>query len=225
MILRRFLCLFLCLGFLSLPVRGEESPKYVALTFDDGPSGRYTTRLLEGLSRRKVTATFFLCGYRMKEYPALTQKIQDQGHEIGLHGYSHSCMKAMDRQVLEREIADTFALLPTGCQPTFLRPPGGATSDAVLSAARRSGLAVLGWSVDPRDWESRDVPAITAAVTSNIRPGDVILLHDMSDSSVDAALAIVDQLQKQGFRFVSAKELARLRGCPTEPGRIYKHFR
>lgn len=225
MILRRLLCLIFCFCFLPIPARGETDAKYVALTFDDGPSGRYTARLLEGLAQRNVTATFFLCGYRMKEYPALTQKIQDQGHEIGLHGFSHSSMKSMDAQALERELNDSMSLLPTGCRPMFLRPPGGAVSKGVQDAARRSGLAILNWSVDPRDWDSQDVPAITAAVTSNIRPGDVILLHDMSDSSVDAALAIVDHLQKQGFCFVSAKELARLRGYPTEPGRIYKHFR
>ena len=225
MILRRLLCLFFCFCLLPQPAWAKSTSKYVALTFDDGPSGRYTARLLEGLSKRKVTATFFLCGYRMKEYPALTEKIQAAGHEIGLHGYSHSSMKNMDPQALERELNDSLALLPAGCKPVFLRPPGGATSKGVQDAARQAGLAVLGWSVDPRDWDSQDVPAITAAVTSNIRPGDVILLHDMSDSSVDAALAIVDQLQKQGFCFVTAKELARLRGYPTEPGRIYKHFR
>ena len=224
MILRRILCFALCLSLFSIPVRAESAPKYVALTFDDGPSGRYTSRLLEGLAQRNVKATFFLCGYRLKEYPKLAARIQSEGHEIGLHGYSHSSMKKMDNEQLEREIADTFALLPPGCRPVFLRPPGGAYSPAVENATRQAGLAILNWTVDPRDWASHDAPTIAAAVTAAVTDGDVILMHDMSDSSVDAALDIIDTLKKQGFRFVTAKELARLKGHAIEPGKIYKSF-
>lgn len=224
MILRRWLCLLLCFGFLMLPVRAESGAKYVALTFDDGPSGRYTRALLDGLARRNVKATFFLCGYRMKEYPSLTRRIQAEGHEIGVHGYSHSSMKEMPLQTLEREISDTLALLPEGCRPLFLRPPGGECSRVVGAAARHAGLGILSWSVDPRDWATDDSAAITAAVISNVRNGDVILLHDMSDSSVDAAFAIIDNLKKQGFAFVTAKELARLKGQAIEPGKLYRSF-
>lgn len=224
MILRKWLCVLLCFSLLSIPVRAEEAPKYVALTFDDGPSGRYTRTLLDGLSRRGVKATFFLCGYRMKEYPSLTQRIHTEGHEIGLHGYSHSSMKEMDRQVLERELNDSLALLPSGCRPVFMRPPGGEDSPTVHRVARRMGLSVLSWSVDPRDWASDDAAAITAAVTSNIRNGDIILLHDMSESSVEAAFSIIDGLRKQGYTFVTAKELARLKGCSIEPGKLYRSF-
>lgn len=224
MILRRILSLILCLSLFAIPVRAASPTKYVALTFDDGPSGRYTARLLDGLAQRDVKATFFLCGYRLKEYPKLAARIQNEGHEIGLHGYSHSSMKKMDNEQLEREIADTFALLPTGCRPSFLRPPGGLTSPAVENASRQAGLAILSWTVDPRDWASHDAPTIAAAVTGAVTDGDVILMHDMSDSSVDAALAIIDRLKKQGFRFVTATELARLKGYAIEPGKTYKSF-
>jgi peptidoglycan/xylan/chitin deacetylase (PgdA/CDA1 family) len=86
------------------------------------------------------------------------------------------------------------------------------------------GLSVLSWSVDPRDWASDDAAAITAAVTSNIRNGDIILLHDMSESSVEAAFSIIDGLRKQGYTFVTAKELARLKGHSIEPGKLYRSF-
>ena len=163
--MRRFLALLLTLPLLGLPVQAAYGNRYVALTFDDGPSGRYTRTLLDGLSRRGVKATFFLCGYRMKEYPSLTQRIHTEGHEIGLHGYSHSSMKEMERQVLERELNDSLALLPSGCRPVYMRPPGGEDSPTVHRVARRMGLSVLSWSVDPRDWASDDAAAITAAVT------------------------------------------------------------
>lgn len=93
--MRRIFSVILCLSLLVLPVRAAESEKYIALTFDDGPSGRFTRRLLEGLEERDVKATFLLCGYRLKDYPDTAQAIFDAGHEIGLHGYSHSSMGKM----------------------------------------------------------------------------------------------------------------------------------
>ena len=113
MILRRIFILLLCFC-ISIPAYGAKQSPCVALTFDDGPSGRFTRALLDGLERRQVKATFLLCGYRLKDYPKEARRIQAEGHEIGLHGYSHSCMADMCQEELERELADTLALLPEG---------------------------------------------------------------------------------------------------------------
>ena len=224
--MRRLLCLVLCLTFLIFPVQAaQKNEKYVALTFDDGPSGQYTQRLLDGLAQRDVQATFLLCGYRLKEYPTIAQDIFDAGHEIGLHGYSHENMAKMTYNQLAREIQDNRALLPRGCKPVFLRPPGGNTGDVVVQAAKDAGLALLKWSVDPRDWATHDAAAVETAVVDTVRSGDVILLHDMCDCSVDAALAIVDRLQAQGFRFVTVTELARIKDARIQPGVMYSAFR
>ena len=223
--MRRFVVLFLILSLLCPGVRAEQTEKYVALTFDDGPSGRFTQRLLEGLKERNVKATFLLCGYRLQEDPKLAQAIQDGGHEIGLHGFSHRDMSKMTCQEAAREIADTYALLPKGCRPTFLRPPGGAWGPELARAAADTGLALLNWSVDPQDWANHDAQAVQAAVIGNIQDGDIILMHDMCDCSVDAALAIVDTLQAQGFRFVTVSQLAMLRGITPKPGVMYTRFR
>lgn len=221
--MRRLFVIILCLR-LVCPVYGAAEEKYVALTFDDGPSGRFTRNLLEGLAQRDVKATFLLCGYRIQDYPKEAKRIHAEGHEIGLHGYSHTCMDKLCKEDLEREIADTLALLPSGCRPVFIRPPGGKGSPQLLDAAKQADLAVLGWSVDPRDWASHDAQVIKKAVTDSVRSGDVILLHDMSDSSVEAALAIVDELKAQGFTFVTATELARLQGVTIHPGSVYNRF-
>ena len=223
MFLRRILALLLCLG-LATPAYGAKAEKHVALTFDDGPSGRFTRALLDGLQKREVKATFLLCGYRLKDYPREAKRIHQLGHEIGLHGYSHSCMAKMCPEELERELADTLALLPEGCKPAFLRPPGGNYNEIVLEAARQAGLGVLSWSVDPKDWACSDAQVIGQTVVKMVRDGDVILLHDMSDSSVEAALRIVDDLKAQGFRFVTVTELARLKGIAIEPGKVYQKF-
>ena len=221
--MRRILSVLLCLALLPLPVQAEET-KYVALTFDDGPSGRYTRQLLDGLQDRGVKATFFLCGYRVKDYPDIAQRIFDEGHEIGFHGYSHKNMQTMSRRDIAGEIVDTQALLPQGCFPKFLRPPGGCCSDGLRQVAEARQLSILSWSVDPRDWATRDTAAIETAVLKNIKDGDIVLLHDMTVSSVNAALDIVDTLLEEGFEIVTASELARLRNIRLKPGATYTAF-
>ena len=220
--MRRML-FFLFLPLLVFHVHAAET-KYVALTFDDGPSGRFTERLLEGLYDRGAKGTFLLCGYRIDQYPELTQRIFEEGHEIGLHGYSHKTMKTMSRRGIAQEIMDTEALLPEGCRPVFLRPPGGFSSDPVVEVAKARGLPILKWSVDPKDWATDDTSAIETCVLDRIRDGDIVLLHDMSDSSVDAALAIVDRLLEEDFEFVTVSELAKIRQAKLIPGREYEAF-
>lgn len=222
--MRRTIALLLSLTFLILPARAVRGSKYVALTFDDGPSGKYTRALLDGLYDRGAKATFLLCGYRIKDYPDIARRIQEEGHEIGCHGYSHDSMKDMSRRQIAQEIQDTEALLPEGCRPVFLRPPGGLTSDAVRQVAQARGLAILHWSVDPHDWEIHNKAAIEKAVLEKVRDGDVILLHDMTTASVEAALDIVDALMEQDYEFVTVSELARLRGLRPKAGTVYKKF-
>lgn len=222
--LKRLFALLLCLCLLSLPARAQEPDKLVALTFDDGPSGRFTRALLEGLEERGVKSTFLLCGYRMEQYPKLTQMIHEAGHEIGLHGYSHDPMDQMCLRDLCREIDKTTALLPDGCKASFLRPPGGQFNALTKSAAESRDLALLSWSVDPRDWATKNAAAVEAHVLYQVRDGDIVLLHDMSNSSVEAALAIVDKLLAQGFRFVTVSQLAKEKGVTAKTGQVYYRF-
>ncbi len=221
--MRKLLFSVLLLTALAIPARAEE-PKYVALTFDDGPSGKYTRKLLDGLEDREVKATFLLCGYRIQEYPDITQRIFDDGHEIGHHGYSHKTMKAMSRRDIGAELIDTETLLPEGCVPAFLRPPGGITTDGVRQVAEVRNLAILSWSVDPRDWATQDTAAVETAVLKNVKDGDIILLHDMTQSSVQAAFDIIDTLKEEGYEFVTVSQLAKLRDTPIQPGKTYKSF-
>ena len=222
--MRRLFLFVLTLPLLFLPVRAAYGSRYVALTFDDGPSGKYTRALLDGLYDRGAKATFLLCGYRMTNYPDITQRIFEEGHEIGYHGFSHTPMKSMSRRNIAQELMDSQALLPQGCKPAFLRPPGGFSSEAVRQVAEARGLAILHWSVDPEDWATHNTAAIEKAVLDQVRDGDIILLHDMSDSSVKAALDIVDALLKQDYEFVTVSELARLRGIKPKPGMTYQKF-
>ncbi len=222
--MRRILAAMLCIGFLILPVRGTEYAKYLAITFDDGPSGRFTRHLLDGLEQRQVKATFLLCGYRIRQYPQETERILRSGHEIGCHGFSHRSMEDMSRREIAAEIDDTLALLPEGAAVRFLRPPGGCCSDAVRQVAQAKNLAILSWSVDPKDWATDDLQRIEKAVLGSVSDGDILLFHDMSDSSVTAALELIDLLQGKGFRFTTVSELAALRGVSLRAGKTYTAF-
>ena len=222
--MRRVFIAAILLCFLGLPMEAREEKSCVALTFDDGPSGKYTERLLEGLAQRNVKATFLLCGYRMEDYPELTNRIYLGGHEIGYHGYSHDNMGTMSRRRIAEELEKTGMLLPEGCEPVFLRPPGGEISDGVRQVASVRLLGLLKWSVDPKDWALKDPALVTKRVLSQVKDGDVILMHDMSDSSVTAALDIVDQLRHRGYEFLTVSELAEKRGVRIRPGETYSRF-
>lgn len=219
--MRKIILGVLFLLLLTIPVSAEP---LAALTFDDGPSGKYTRALLDGLEERSVNATFFLCGYRLEQYPELAERILSSGHEIGIHGYSHNNMAKMSMTQIAEEIRKTRALLPTGCEPVFFRPPGGLTTKSVSRAAAEERLALLHWDVDPKDWALHDSTSVISRVLDRVADGDVILLHDMSDSSVEAAFAIVDALTERGYRFVTASELAAIRNGAVSPGVAYSKF-
>ena len=219
--MKKILSALCCLVLLLTPCRAAEE-KRVALTFDDGPSGRFTRALLEGLAERDTKATFFLCGYRLETYGALAEDMTSAGHEIGIHGYAHKDMSAMSKEQIRQEIEKTAALLP--CESVLLRPPGGKASQTVTEVAREMGLSVIQWSVDPRDWAICCPETIEQNVLNCVKDGDIILLHDMSDSSVEAALVLVDRLKAQGYVFCTVSELAASRDTTLSPGVVYHSF-
>lgn len=218
------LCAMLCASA-HLPARAEEA-RCVALTFDDGPSGRFTERLLDGLAERGVKATFFLCGYRIEQYPALAARIASEGHEVGSHGDKHRYFTDMSAREVCADLAAAAEKLQTaaGVAPTLLRPPGGLYDADVLRQSVCAALPIVLWSVDPRDWCCSDSDCVTRRVVENADDGDIILMHDMTDSSVDAALRAIDAMQKDGFRFVTVSELAAQKGVRLCGGTVYHRF-
>ena len=217
--LRKLLCALLAAALLAGPVRAAPC---VALTFDDGPSGDNTLALMALLEEKQVRATFFLCGYRIEAYPALSGALRAAGHELGVHGYSHDCFDAVDPAQLRDEIARTAALL--GGTPALLRPPCGAWNAQVREAAREAGLSVILWSVDPEDWRCRDPAEIARRVCERASDGSVILLHDLYPDTVEAAGRIIDRLRAEGYEFRTVSELAEQTGAELRPGEVFSGF-
>ena len=193
--------------------------KLIAITFDDGPRRNTTERLLDGLQER-ASATFFLIGKQIEGNEDLVRRMQAEGHQVGSHTWNHVRLQGVSRETLQREVGRTEETLEAllGGGPYWLRPPYGA-----VDAADRELLQVpmIKWSIDPRDWEKLNTPQVKAAVLENAAPNQIILLHDIYDTSVDAALEIVDTLQGEGYRFVTVQELLEANGIQPEAGVLY----
>ena len=220
------ICLALaCL--LAVPARAGGAPRgYLALTFDDGPSGSITKTLLDGLRARDVHATFFVCAYRVEQFPDTLVQIAEQGHEIGLHSVCHTYMDEMTAAEVEADLVANREIVTevSGVSPRLFRPPGGLYSRELTKAAAAEGLSVVLWSVDPRDWDPVSRKTAAQSVVRGAAPGSVILMHDLSEGSVRAALQAVDELRAEGYEFCTVSELAELTGHALVPGGVYSSF-
>lgn len=181
-------------------------PLQVALTFDDGPHQTCTPALLDGLKQRGVKATFFLMGENIAGKEALVQRMQEEGHLIGNHSYRHIQMTKEGAEQACAEIEQTEEIIRsiTGSRPEYLRPPYGAWNEQLEC---RVNLTPVLWNVDSLDWKLQNTEQIVRRVEKDVKNGDIILMHDIFPTSVEAALRIVDDLQKQGYEFVTVEEL------------------
>lgn len=182
------------------------STKKIALTFDDGPHPTYTPMLLDGLKERGIHATFFLLGQSAQNYPDLVRRMQEEGHLIGNHTFYHTDLKNADAVTLNREVVKTNEVIEkiTGETPQYIRPPFGSHDD---NLEEMTGMLVVLWTVDPLDWCCEDAASIVRRVEENAQDNAIILMHDSYKSSVMAALTVVDELQKQGYEFVTVDEI------------------
>ena len=197
----------------------EEAP-YVALTFDDGPHPGTTDRLLDGLRERGARATFFLVGKEIAGREELVKRMAAEGHQVGNHTWSHVRLSGRTASEIAAEVRQTEEVLEEllGEGVYWLRPPYGLVDEAAETAVT---VPMVKWSVDPRDWESRNTDQVVRAVRSAVQPNSIVLLHDIYPTSVEAALQVIDALQREGYRFVTVEELLRRNGVTPELGVLY----
>lgn len=183
---------------------GEE--KRIAITFDDGPHRLYTPKLLDGLKERGIHATFFLVGENIGNNEALVKRMAEEGHLIGNHTFSHVQLTKMKKEDACREVQQTNERIcaVTGAPVLYIRPPYGSWNDELQEEIP---MTVTLWNLDSEDWKSQNTGKIVELVESEAKEGSIILLHDIFDTSVEAALRIVDDLTAQGYTFVTVDEL------------------
>lgn len=194
---------------------------YVALTFDDGPKDSTTPVLLDGLARRGVHATFFVIGENVEGNELLLQRMEGEGHQIGLHTYHHKSLDRLNAAGFYAEVDQLRATLTAlvGREAFMLRPPYGMMNAATQA---RAAAPIILWSVDPEDWSDRDTARQVAAIVDKAQDGDIILLHDIYPASVETALQVVDALMAKGFHFVTVEQLFAVRGRTPENGTVYR---
>lgn len=187
---------------------GEDKAerKVVALTFDDGPHKLYTEKLLDGLKQRGVKATFFLIGESIEGNEELVRRMSEDGHLIGNHTYHHVQLTKETKEEALEEIKLTNQKIfdVTGKEPTYIRPPFGSWSEEL---AEEIDMTPVLWNVDPTDWKNQNCQSVTVHILKNVGDSDIILLHDIFSTSVDAALQVVDKLQEKGYTFVTVEDL------------------
>lgn len=195
----------------------------IALTFDDGPKAGVTDVLLDELEKRNVKATFFLIGSQA-EFPEnreIIRRMAEDGHQIGCHTYHHVQMTALSENQQKQEILQWYQVV-SGIIGDFsyaLRPPYGCVNNAVC---RSLNVPVVLWSVDTEDWTGKSAGEIADYVISEAKDGDIILLHDIFEESVQGAVMALDDLMRRGYTFVTVNDLLADRGIAIQSGKVYR---
>lgn len=211
----------------ALPTAGslEENnsiskQKLIALTFDDGPRRLTTSALLDGLSQRGVSATFFLIGNQLEDNEDLIERMDQEGHQIGIHTYDHISLAGLSQKDFSAQVDRTRQILTNILQHNgfFLRPPFGFVDEGIR---KNAGCPIILWSIDPEDWRDQNTARVVQFVVSHAQDGDIILMHDIFPESVDAALQIIDRLHSQGFLFVTVEQLFNARHITLKDGETY----
>ncbi|MDO5409018.1 MAG: polysaccharide deacetylase family protein [Lachnospiraceae bacterium] len=178
----------------------------IAFTFDDGPHPVWTQKLLDGLKKRGIRATFFVIGKSAEEHPELIKQMLEDGNQVGNHTYSHIQLTACSRNSALEEIQRTQDIIyrAAGFCPEYIRPPFGSWNDTLQE---ETSLETVLWDVDPYDWKVQDTDAIVRSILKQTKDGSIILLHDVYETSVDAALKVADIFLERGYRFCTVEEI------------------
>lgn len=188
--------------------RGPSHPRRLALTFDDGPD-EMTTRYLDVLDRSGVYATFFLMGDLSSQRRDLVLEYVRRGHQVAGHGYAHNRFTELSRIELLTELAKTEEQLPPSTTPRpWVRPPYGAIGPRSLAVCAAGGYTVALWSFDSLDHTVHEPDGLVArCAPANVRPGDVLLLHEGHEPTLAALPRIIDNLRGDGYELVTMSEL------------------
>jgi len=189
---------------------GNTHIKQVALTFDDGPDGRFTIQILNILKKYNVKATFFVVGRNAQKYPAVLKRIASDGHVIANHSWDHKDFTKLNKSQIRNEISKTQLLInkQVGNSVPIVRMPYGAFNKNVLKTIADMGYQNIYWSVDAKDWSGISTAAIQRNIKKDLKPGAIILMHcsgkpSSISNTVKALPQIIEMLKKNGYKMVT----------------------
>lgn len=200
----------------------DPNKPMIALTFDDGPgNGKSSDRILDILEKYDAKATFFMIGNRAVEHPDNVRRKAELGMELGNHSWDH---KKYDKKVKVEDIrkcSDAIMEI-TGQYPTAFRPPGGLSTKLIEKECANEDMPICLWNVDTQDWSVRNPSAVYKSVMNTVSDGDIVLMHEIYDSTADALKLIVPRLIKDGYQLVTFTELITAKtGEAPQPGVLY----
>lgn len=197
----------------------DSTKPMMALTFDDGP-GERTGELLDVLEKYNAHATFFMQGKNVEKYADVVKRMLSTGSELGNHSFDHKDLSKQPAEIINAQIDDTNGLLKqaAGQPATVMRPPYGAINDLLRKEA---DMPLILWNVDSEDWKSKDAQKVIAHVVETAGDGNIVLMHDVHSTTVDAAIELIPKLAAAGYQLVTVTELAESRGVKMEAGASY----
>jgi peptidoglycan/xylan/chitin deacetylase (PgdA/CDA1 family) len=202
----------------------DPSMPMVAVTFDDGPDKDTTPRLLDILWDNNARATFFVLGSRANANGNLIQRMVDEGHEIGNHSYNHPNLTKIGAKKIQEQLdlTDSAVFAQGGILPQLMRPTYGAVNDTVLATA---GKPVILWSLDTLDWKTKSAAKTISAVMERVQDGDIILMHDIHKTTIDACEVLIPRLVQSGYQLVTVSEMMRAKGVEPVCGKRYSRIK
>ncbi len=197
-----------------------QDKKLIAFTFDDGPSETNTNYLLDNLDKYDAKVTFFVLGSRVNSNKETIKRAYLEGNDIGSHTYNHRNLNLLSDVALMDEVKKTNDAIKgvIGKSPTLLRPPYGNLTDHGKELAN---MNIVLWNIDPLDWKYKDKNRVANEIIEHAHDGAIVLVHDIYKSSVEGALLAMEELQKQGYAFVTINEMAQLRGIKLDTTTSY----
>ena len=202
----------------------DKNKKAIAFTFDDGPSGALTNRLVDILEQNKAHATFFMVGNRMEYGAEVIRNVLNKGNEIGSHSYAHKNMKRQKLEDIvsgEEKTKEIYRNI-TGQELLYTRPPYGNVNKSIKETLDTTFIT---WNVDTEDWLHRDKDYIVNHILEHVSDGDIVLMHDVYETTIDAVEEVLPKLYAAGYQVVSVSELAELKGRTLEKHSLYRSLK
>ncbi len=202
----------------------DPAKKTIAFTFDDGPHGVYTEKIMDSLTKNKAGATFFMLGLQIELLPNVAKKVVDNGFEVGLHSYSHKnfTRQSISDTVYELERTNQLLYNAAGITTNLVRPPYGSINSTIQNEVDYSYIL---WNVDTDDWRYKDVDRLVNHVLDNVSDGDIVLFHDIFAPSAEAVKKVLPELYLKGYQVVDVGTLAKTKGQTIDLNKTYGSFK
>ncbi len=192
---------------------GISTTNEIAITFDDGPEENNTGQILDILKQNQLPATFFCIGHKVAQNPSLIKRMEAEGHLIGNHSYSHHFFfDLFSKGKMKKELEDTNQIVEgvISKKMKFFRPPYGVTTPILAKAIRETGMLTVGWSVRSMDTVIKSEEKLVNKLSADLKPGDVLLLHDTARVTIDSLQQIISAIKNKGLKPVRLDQLLKM---------------